>query len=314
MNHFNSLEEEDEYWEHRMAEHPFSRMMNAMDEIQTFGYRGDMLRRAERKKAGIFWQYWDESAREWMKEQGQHSTRALEDIGDEVVNAVDINNTLIETDILLLNAGMYEERMRICEDLLNFFNWKDDPSGEAVFRAYIGESLEKLGKREECDNYFQALLREQPENVEYINMYLNCLCDRKAYEEARQLLEKHLTQDTDVTERNNILFWRAEEIYEGLGNSPQASFYQAKRENWERNRPATVSPLNRATAKLMSENPDLMKDIGLQLDLDATATKLPVWKMQGGKIAGYGGKKIYPNDPCPCGSGKKYKRCCGKKT
>ena len=24
------------------------------------------------------------------------------------------------------------------------------------------------------------------------------------------------------------------------------------------------------------------------------------------------GKKVYPNDPCPCGSGKKYKKCCGK--
>ncbi|MDD6212237.1 MAG: SEC-C metal-binding domain-containing protein [Clostridiales bacterium] len=24
-------------------------------------------------------------------------------------------------------------------------------------------------------------------------------------------------------------------------------------------------------------------------------------------------KKIYPNDPCPCGSGKKYKKCCGKR-
>lgn len=23
-------------------------------------------------------------------------------------------------------------------------------------------------------------------------------------------------------------------------------------------------------------------------------------------------KKIYPNDPCPCGSGKKYKKCCGR--
>ena len=22
--------------------------------------------------------------------------------------------------------------------------------------------------------------------------------------------------------------------------------------------------------------------------------------------------KIYPNDPCPCGSGKKYKKCCGR--
>lgn len=23
-------------------------------------------------------------------------------------------------------------------------------------------------------------------------------------------------------------------------------------------------------------------------------------------------QKVYPNDPCPCGSGKKYKKCCGK--
>ena len=25
------------------------------------------------------------------------------------------------------------------------------------------------------------------------------------------------------------------------------------------------------------------------------------------------GHKVYPNDPCPCGSGKKYKKCCGLK-
>ena len=24
------------------------------------------------------------------------------------------------------------------------------------------------------------------------------------------------------------------------------------------------------------------------------------------------GAKVYPNDPCPCGSGKKYKKCCGR--
>ncbi|GFI47099.1 protein translocase subunit SecA [Lachnospiraceae bacterium] len=24
-------------------------------------------------------------------------------------------------------------------------------------------------------------------------------------------------------------------------------------------------------------------------------------------------ERVYPNDPCPCGSGKKYKKCCGKK-
>ncbi|NOR17519.1 hypothetical protein GQ543_07420, partial [candidate division WOR-3 bacterium] len=25
-----------------------------------------------------------------------------------------------------------------------------------------------------------------------------------------------------------------------------------------------------------------------------------------------GGKKVGRNDPCPCGSGKKYKKCCGR--
>ena len=25
----------------------------------------------------------------------------------------------------------------------------------------------------------------------------------------------------------------------------------------------------------------------------------------------YNGKKISRNEPCPCGSGKKYKKCCG---
>jgi preprotein translocase subunit SecA len=27
-----------------------------------------------------------------------------------------------------------------------------------------------------------------------------------------------------------------------------------------------------------------------------------------------GNAKVYPNDPCPCGSGKKYKQCCGRKS
>lgn len=31
------------------------------------------------------------------------------------------------------------------------------------------------------------------------------------------------------------------------------------------------------------------------------------------KIIAFPEKKVYPNDPCPCGSGRKYKYCCGKK-
>ena len=37
---------------------------------------------------------------------------------------------------------------------------------------------------------------------------------------------------------------------------------------------------------------------------DDTSVKKPVQRKE---------DKIYPNDPCPCGSGKKYKQCCGRK-
>ena len=37
-----------------------------------------------------------------------------------------------------------------------------------------------------------------------------------------------------------------------------------------------------------------------------------LYKEQKSSTAIVKGDKIYPNDPCPCGSGKKYKKCCGK--
>lgn len=37
---------------------------------------------------------------------------------------------------------------------------------------------------------------------------------------------------------------------------------------------------------------------------DETAVKGPVRRTE---------RKVQPNDPCPCGSGMKYKFCCGKK-
>ncbi len=33
---------------------------------------------------------------------------------------------------------------------------------------------------------------------------------------------------------------------------------------------------------------------------------------QAASVSAKKAEKIYPNDPCPCGSGKKYKKCCGK--
>ena len=69
----------------------------------------------------------------------------------------------------------------------------------------------------------------------------------------------------------------------------------------------------KAAAMLKEASPELAK-LGLSVDLNSNAGTIPVIGMP----EGVNGpvvtmqKKVYPNDPCPCGSGKKYKKCCGK--
>ena len=73
-----------------------------------------------------------------------------------------------------------------------------------------------------------------------------------------------------------------------------------------------IKELNDTEAELLSE---VVKRKEKELD-DAMAeknlweTKYHIAKRVNEKIK-YG-HKLYPNDPCPCGSGKKYKKCCGK--
>lgn len=48
-------------------------------------------------------------------------------------------------------------------------------------------------------------------------------------------------------------------------------------------------------------------------DIFDEETRKALYKEQKSSTTIVKGAKVYPNDPCPCGSGKKYKKCCGKK-
>lgn len=48
-------------------------------------------------------------------------------------------------------------------------------------------------------------------------------------------------------------------------------------------------------------------------DIFDEETKKALYKEQKSSTTIVKDAKIYPNDPCPCGSGKKYKKCCGRK-
>ena len=77
----------------------------------------------------------------------------------------------------------------------------------------------------------------------------------------------------------------------------------------------TIVPMSSEAAELLGGAADDLKGMGFNVDLDYNADEITAVAMPNG-ISGKavtGKKKIYPNDPCPCWSGKKYKKCCGKK-
>ena len=62
------------------------------------------------------------------------------------------------------------------------------------------------------------------------------------------------------------------------------------------------------------ENPidTMTEDTVVKIEIDPeTRTELYKKQKASGTVRRQG-HKIYPNDPCPCGSGKKYKKCCGR--
>lgn len=61
----------------------------------------------------------------------------------------------------------------------------------------------------------------------------------------------------------------------------------------------TIVPMSSMAAQMLKSSKTELEERGISVDLDSNARDIS-------------SRKIYPNDPCPCGSGKKYKKCCGK--
>ena len=65
----------------------------------------------------------------------------------------------------------------------------------------------------------------------------------------------------------------------------------------------TVKTLYHIQVEQNVEREEVAEVTGINKD-DSDGVKKPKQRVEA---------KVYPNDPCPCGSGKKYKNCCGRK-
>ena len=76
----------------------------------------------------------------------------------------------------------------------------------------------------------------------------------------------------------------------------------------------TIVPRSSHAAEMLKDALPQLSEMGFSVDLDGNADTFTTMMYPNGldgKVI-KSEKKVYPNDPCPCGSGKKYKKCCGK--
>ena len=77
----------------------------------------------------------------------------------------------------------------------------------------------------------------------------------------------------------------------------------------------TIVPASSNAAAILKDAAPQLEAMGVPVDLNGNTDVIQTTMFPSG-LNGEAirvEKKIYPNDPCPCGSGKKYKKCCGKK-
>lgn len=200
----------------------------------------------------------------------------LIDLDEWTDNKYDLYNWIEDMELAFMNSKMYEEAIIYFNEILDLFAWEKE-SGD-YYKANIGEVYNSMEKYAECDKYFEDWLKEEPNNISCINIYILCMVLRDDMIRAKNILEQYISLDMDINEENEILFERASEVYYQVGDELKAKQYEEKVKNFYQ-----------LKEEYVFNNVPLYNDISVTKD-----------------------KKIYPNEPCPCGSGKKYKKCCGK--
>ena len=96
------------------------------------------------------------------------------------------------------------------------------------------------------------------------------------------------------------------------GHTPNEMMRKGMEEDRFSQKPIVV-PGSTEAANLLKSASEELKEMGVCVDFDSNAVIIPNNSSQN-NVSGQAAnsiKKIYPNDPCPCGSGKKLKKCCG---
>ena len=211
----------------------------------------------------------------------ERENRFTDNLGIDTIDW-QIGNWANDVTMELYNAGRYMEAIEVDENILNI-NWgrSNDLFHENALRD-IADKYAYMGNLDKCLELYQEYLTKDPLwGWGWIGYYrqLNEYGDDR-FEKVLDDLYQRVNEGEDFRDKVDLYRELGDE-YNTLGNQERAEYFygleDADKEKEKANRRSFTMD-------------------------DYLHINQPIMK-----------KKIYPNDPCPCGSGKKYKKCCGRK-
>lgn len=201
----------------------------------------------------------------------------IADISKATEYEMDFESLILEMGMILHNTHRYQQAIEFAKEVLELFSWeRTEPDS---FKDDIGQALADMGKMEESDAWYEKWLKEEPDNGNCVNGYAFCHQFRGDLEGALKIVEAHMPTGEPVNFKYHNLYLRAAELYKEIGDVEKEKHYN----------------------RLLEESES--GTIGDLWDYpEEEYVSKPVVKE----------KKIYPNDPCPCGSGKNTKNAAVK--
>lgn len=182
-------------------------------------------------------------------------------------------NWFFDFDASLMECGLHNERLEFNRYLLSIPDYMDRDNP----RLNLAESLASLKRYDEVESMLSTWLEEDPLWTYGWTSWANILLDNGKNEKAYEIMERGLTTvESSTASADLMLFYsNAEGVFKRLGKTEKAAYCAKKdREQQLKAKPASTSSSNKQKPITVS--------------------------------------KVGRNDPCPCGSGKKYKKCCGQ--
>jgi tetratricopeptide (TPR) repeat protein len=238
--------------------------------------------------------------------------RSIQEFDERFGGSQSLFNWIQDLEDELWNAGLEERqfltaRIALCEEgLRRFFRTDDDLMSENRRRA-MAESYYELGETDKAEALYRGWLHLDPRWgwgwIGWSDCYRFTRTERRDWRRCEQILREGLAI-AEVRDRADIVD-RLADACEEQGRSEEAAEFrrQAKRITETVEVSQSVSSAGNVLRQKTQVN---IGGAGLPLsemsNLAATMRKT---------TAPFTRQKVGRNEPCPCGSGKKFKKCCG---